>query len=66
MIMHLLTQQLSMRQFLANHAILAHPQPPYSPDLSPSNRVSKSGKGGGKGALLRKGTILKGIIINKL
>jgi hypothetical protein len=57
---------MSMRQFSAKHAVLALPQSLYSPDLSPSNSVSKNGKGGGRGALLCKGTILKGIILNKL
>jgi hypothetical protein len=32
----------------------------------PSNNASESGKGGGRGALLCKGTILKGIILSKL
>jgi hypothetical protein len=30
------------------------------------NSASKSGKGSGRGALLGKGTILKGIMFNKL
>jgi hypothetical protein len=31
-----------------------------------SKSISKSGKGGGRGALFCKGSVLKGIILNKL